>query len=502
MTAATETDHSLSANILAREFDRLQKAHVLCVGDVMLDRFVYGAVDRISPEAPIPVFLVEREKEMLGGAGNVVANIASLGGRATLLAVTGIDTAGDTIAKLLAEQGITAALVQESGRQTILKTRFVGAGQQMLRVDRERAAPLAATTEAQLMEKAASLIPRAGAVILSDYGKGVLGDKVIQGIIALAQKNGVPVIVDPKGADFSKYAGASIVTPNRKELETATRLKAATDTEVVKAAQKVIETCDIGAVLATRSKDGMSLVEKNTPAPLHIPSVVREVYDVSGAGDTVIACFATAMAAGVSLRNAAFLANIAAGIAVGKAGTATVRPDEMTAAIDTAANVNKTASRESHKVVTLKAAADQAERWRGRGFSVGFTNGCFDLLHPGHLSTLRQAKAACDYLVVGVNSDASVKRLKGESRPVQDETARAAVLSALEMVDIVVIFGEDTPIDLIRAIKPDVLVKGGQYKLEEVVGYDVVMSYGGKIVRADMEDGFSTTNTIGRMAAK
>jgi D-beta-D-heptose 7-phosphate kinase/D-beta-D-heptose 1-phosphate adenosyltransferase len=483
-------------SVLFENLQRLSKGRVLCIGDVMLDKFVYGAVDRISPEAPIPVFLVEREKQMLGGAGNVVANVAALGAEAVLIAVVGDDAAGSEIQKRLSETGIQSALETSIDRFTTVKSRFVGAGQQMLRVDHEKTTALPVGAEAAVISRAEEIIPSVGAIILSDYGKGVLSDKVIARVIEIARANNVPVIVDPKGRDFARYRGATAVTPNRKELETATGMKAGNDDDIRAASMKIISGCGIDNVLATRSKDGMSLIQ-GQGEPLHLPSDVREVFDVSGAGDTVIAVFAAALASGVSMKNAAALANVAAGIVVGKAGTATVRPDEIADVLQYGIAGGKKS--EASKVVNLSAAAEQSERWKARNFKVGFTNGCFDLLHPGHLSSLRQAKEACDYLIVAVNSDSSVRKLKGPTRPVQDETARASVLAALGMVDMVVIFGDDTPLDLIRAIKPDVLVKGGQYKLEEVVGYDVVTSYGGKVVRAEMEEGFSTTNTVAKI---
>lgn len=462
----------------------------------MLDKFVYGAVDRISPEAPIPVFLIEREKHVLGGAGNVCANITALGAEACLIAVTGDDSAAIEVQRRLKDQGIDAVLEPVIDRPTTVKTRFVGSGQQMLRVDREKSDRISADTEKLLMKTVTEKIKGAGAVILSDYGKGVLTDDLIAHVMTAAKKEKIPVIVDPKGRDFTRYRGAFAVTPNRKELEAACGMRAGSDEEVRAAAMRIIIDCGIDTVLATRSKDGMSLIS-SSEEPIHIPTRAREIFDVSGAGDTVIAVFATALSAGISSVDAAMIANAAAGIVVGKAGTATVRADEIEVALEQ----NKLPLRRGgdEKVATAGSAAEQAERWKARGLSVGFTNGCFDLLHPGHLSSLAQAKAACDKLIVGLNNDASVKRLKGESRPIQDEGARAVVLAALEIVDMVVIFGEDTPIELIKAIKPDVLVKGGQYKVEEVVGYDVVMSYGGKIVRADMVEGQSTTNTIKKM---
>lgn len=482
---------------LSGDLQLFQGASVLCIGDVMLDRFVYGAVDRISPEAPIPVLRVEREKHMLGGAGNVAANIAALGGKAVLISVAGQDNAGQEIEGLLAAAGMTSGLLRLPQRMTTVKSRFIGGTQQMIRVDREQSDAIDAAAEQEILSRVEEYISRAGAVILSDYGKGLLTEAVINGVIALAKKAGKPVIVDPKGVDFSKYKGASVITPNRKELETATGMKAAQDDEVRAAAMKLILTCGVDAVLATRSAQGMTLIQQDAP-PLHIPAQVRDIYDVSGAGDTVIATFALAVAAGVVFEKAALLSNIAAGIVVGKPGTATTRIEE----IEQSLGEETVSGASGNKLATLQQALEQTERLRARGRSIGFTNGCFDLLHPGHLSTLRQAKAACDFLIVAINSDESVRKLKGASRPVQDEAARAAVLSAMADVDMVLVFGDDTPIELIRALRPDVLVKGGQYKIEEVVGYDVVSAYGGRIVRADMADGFSTTNTVNRFMQK
>ncbi len=474
-------------------------ARILCIGDVMLDQFIYGAIERISPEAPIPVLLVEREKHMLGGAGNVVANVAALGAKAVLATVVGADATGVEIKNQLMAQGIDYILETEAGRATTRKSRFVCGPQQVLRVDREKTVPVAASTEGRMISRISDIMPQAGVVILSDYKKGLLTDRIVAEVISCARQHGKPVIVDPKGRDFGRYRGATVITPNRKELEEATGMKAETDDEVRAAAMKLIADCGIDTVLATRSKDGMTVVSREAE-PLHILAQVREVYDVSGAGDTVVATFAAGLAAGMPVKDAAWLANVAAGIVVGKPGTATARLDEIRAVLEMRAVTEKTSAvRRAPKLRTVQDAATQAERLHTRGLKVGFTNGCFDLLHPGHLSVLRQARAACDFLIVAINSDASVKRLKGPSRPVQGDVARADILSALDMVDMVVVFEEDTPIELIRQIKPDVLIKGGQYKLEEVVGYDVVMSYGGTIVRADMEEGFSTTDTISRI---
>jgi D-beta-D-heptose 7-phosphate kinase/D-beta-D-heptose 1-phosphate adenosyltransferase len=486
-------------HVLFENIDLLPGARVLCIGDVMLDKFIYGSIDRISPEAPIPVLLVTREKSMLGGAGNVVANIAALGAKATLSAVVGSDIAGEEIQKQLKILNINVAIEASTERSTTLKSRYICGMQQVLRVDHEKVAFIPAAIEDKIISRITPLIPACDAVILSDYKKGLLTDKVIAAAIAVARQHGKPVIVDPKRADFTCYRGATILKPNRKELEIASGMKAGTDDEVRAAALKIIMDCNVETILVTRGKDGMSIITKDAE-PIHIPAQVREIYDVSGAGDTVIATFATAIAAGLPVRNAALLANIAAGIVVGKTGTATARLDEIRAALEAEPVTEKTsATQRAPKWVTLQDAVAQADRLRARGLKVGFTNGCFDLLHPGHLSVLRQARAACDFLIVAINSDASVKRLKGPQRPVQNQAGRADILSALDMVDMVIVFEEDTPLGLIKEIKPDFLIKGGQYKLEEVVGYEVVTAYGGKIVRADMEEGFSTTNMIARI---
>ena len=491
----------ISATELAQLLPRLCDARVLCIGDVMLDRFVYGSVERISPEAPIPVFLIEKQKKMLGGAGNVVANMAAMDVKATLICVAGQDSEARDVGEMLQAQNISAQLVTVLDRGTTVKTRYVGSGQQMLRVDQEKSMPVSAAIEDQIIAAAQKMMVAAGAVVISDYKKGVLTDRVVREVIACAQRFGKPVIVDPKGEDFSRYRGATVITPNRKELETATGMKAGSDDEVRAAAMKIITSCGIDHVLATRSKDGMSLITSDQ-LPQHIPAQVREVYDVSGAGDTVIAVFASAIAAGIDMLPAAQIANVAAGIVVGKPGTATATRAEILAVLSQTTYTTQQPQSFESKIVKLETAIEKISSWRAEGLNVGFTNGCFDLLHPGHLSVIRQSKSACDRLIVAINSDASVKRLKGPTRPVQDEAARSLILSALEIVDMVVVFDEDTPLSLIKALKPDVLVKGGQYKLEEVVGYDIVMSYGGKIVRAEMEEGFSTTNTIKKMAVK
>jgi D-beta-D-heptose 7-phosphate kinase/D-beta-D-heptose 1-phosphate adenosyltransferase len=479
---------------LVERVEKLKGTAVLCIGDAMLDRFVYGSVDRISPEAPIPVLYMEREDAMLGGAGNVVRNLVALGAHPAFVAVVGDDDAGREVGRLLGEHdGIDPCLVVEPGRQTTIKTRFFASSQQLLRADRETRAPLSQLSRDQVLARADSLLDKAGVVVLSDYGKGVLASPVVGELIARARRLGKKVIVDPKGTDYSHYRGATLLTPNRKELHEATGMAVDSDQAVVKAARKLIDGCGVEAVLVTRSQDGMTLVTGKGDVH-HLPAEAREVFDVSGAGDTVIATLAAAIASGAPLLEAARIANVAAGIVVGKVGTAVAYAAEVVAGL----HHDEIQSAET-KVLGLEAALDVVERWRRKGCKVGFTNGCFDLLHPGHVSLLGQSKAACDRLIVGLNSDASVQRLKGPTRPVQSEAARATVLASLASVDMVVIFGEDTPLELIRALKPDILVKGADYTVETVVGATDVMSWGGKVVLANLVDGQSTTNTIKRM---
>jgi D-beta-D-heptose 7-phosphate kinase/D-beta-D-heptose 1-phosphate adenosyltransferase len=473
---------------------RLAHTNVLIVGDVMLDRYVYGEVERISPEAPIQVVRVRRETAMLGGAGNVVRNLVALGARAHFLAAVGDDPAGREITGLIGDQeGVDPVIIVEVDRQTTIKTRVFAASQQLLRVDRETSEPLGEGGGARVRQAVSRLLPEVGALVLSDYGKGVLGAALVKALIDAAAAAGTPVIVDPKAADYSVYRGATLVTPNRKELADASRMPVANDAEIVAAARHVIAASGIGSVLVTRSQDGMTLV--TAAEAHHLPAEAREVYDVSGAGDTVVAVMAAAIASGAAPLDAARLANVAAGIVVGKVGTAVATTDELVAALH-----HSDISMGEAKLLSLEAALAQLERWRRKGARIGFTNGCFDLLHPGHVSLLAQARAACDRLVVGLNSDASVRRLKGANRPVQSEAARATVLASLAGVDLVTIFDEDTPETLIAALKPDVLVKGADYAIDQVVGAALVTGWGGKVILAELAPGYSTTATIARMA--
>ena len=474
--------------------ETLSGSRVLCVGDLMLDRFVYGVVERTSPEAPVPVLRIEKQTVMLGGAGNVVRNIVSLGASASLVSVVGDDAMGRELTTMVgSEPRVEPHLLLEPGRESTVKTRYVANGQQLLRADLESTYDIAELCAENLMRVAADSLSDCDVVVLSDYAKGVLTERVVRTLIADARAVGRPVVVDPKGRDFSRYRGASVITPNRQELADATGRSVEGDDELVVAARQIIETCEIGAVLVTRSQDGLSVIPGDGEA-CHLPTQVRSVYDVSGAGDTVVASFAVALGQPIPLPAAAAIANLAAGIVVGKTGTATAFDWELRTALDRSGEIGGQA-----KIKARDALPDVVETWRASGLSVGFTNGCFDLLHPGHVSLLREAKSHCDRLVVAINSDRSVRRLKGPDRPIQLEAARADVLASLEMVDGITMFDEDTPEALIELLRPDVLVKGVDYSLDEVVGGDFVKSYGGKVVLAAIEPNFSTTETIARM---
>ncbi|SMF63259.1 D-alpha,beta-D-heptose 7-phosphate 1-kinase /D-beta-D-heptose 1-phosphate adenylyltransferase [Tistlia consotensis] len=468
---------------------------VLVMGDAMLDRFVEGRVERISPEGPIPVLRIERESATLGGAGNVLRNLAALGLAPHFLTAVGNDVAGRDIQRLAGEiLGGGARLLVDPTITTTIKERFLSGGQQLLRADREADQLAKPAIVETLLELAEGQLGEVRALLLSDYGKGMLRHERLPRLIAAARAAGLPVVIDPKGRDYSLYRGASFVTPNRRELQEASGLSVGEPDQVVTACRRLIADHGIDAVLATLSEQGMILVRRDGDS-VHLPAEAREVFDVSGAGDTVLATFGAALAAGAAAETAAQLANVAAGVVVGKRGTAVAYPAEILRA----AQAQRLRGAEL-KVVDARTAAQEAADWRRAGLKVGFTNGCFDLLHPGHIHLLDQARDACDRLIVGLNSDSSVKRLKGDGRPIQDEAARATVLASLADVDRVVVFAEDTPLELIEQIRPDVLVKGADYTVEQVVGREVVESYGGRVVLAELKQGHSTSATIRKLA--
>jgi D-beta-D-heptose 7-phosphate kinase/D-beta-D-heptose 1-phosphate adenosyltransferase len=469
---------------------------VLCVGDLMLDEFVYGEVSRVSPEAPAPVIAARRSETNIGGAGNVARNIASLGAKCIFVGLIGEDAAATELRAALAkEPRIESILVSDASRPTTRKVRFVSEHflTHMLRADWEKTHPPASEVEQKLIDTILPLIPRADIVLLSDYAKGVLTARVIRNVIDAARKLGKAVIVDPKSANFAVYRGATLLTPNRKEFSEATRSRADSSENIAAAAQDVMQMADCEAILVTQSEHGMTLVPREGEA-VHVPAYPIKVRDVSGAGDTVVAVLAVARGAGANWEEALRLANAAAAVAVSKKGTASVTPAELRRQILPHASLAA-----EEKIVAQGGELEaQLEGWRKQDLRIGFTNGCFDILHPGHVKVLTAARGACDRLIVGLNSDASVKRLKGEGRPVQVERARAEVLAALEAVDLVVIFEEDTPLRLIEQIKPSVLVKGGDYTREQVVGHDIVEAHGGQVILVEVLAGFSTTSLVDR----
>ncbi|MCE2517243.1 MAG: bifunctional heptose 7-phosphate kinase/heptose 1-phosphate adenyltransferase [Alphaproteobacteria bacterium] len=462
-------------------FTTISSKKTVVVGDIMLDRFVHGSVNRISPEAPVPVLKWSHENLMPGGAANVARNLARYGVGVTLIGVMGKDLGADQLRDTLArEPNIRLKAFIDPQRQTTVKTRFTSTGQQMLRVDHESPAPLNDKIYKRVLAAVETALKSADALILSDYDKGMIDHSSAKAIITMARKAGVMVIADPKKTDPSVFSGVTVMTPNFNELTQMTSLPLAKQDQIAHAANDVAIQNKIKSLLVTLGADGMMLVQPKKPNH-HVSSLAQSVYDVSGAGDTVIATLTAALAAGASPEDATTLANIAAGIVVGKSGTATTLPGEVLAA---------TAPR--HQLLE-KDAKGMVKIWQDAGLKVGFTNGCFDLLHPGHLWLLEKAAATCDRLVVGLNSDASTRKLKGDGRPHQIEERRAAVLSSLPMVDAVVIFDAPTPARLIKSLSPDVLIKGGDYKAEEVVGRQTVIANGGKVVIVPTKPGFSTT---------
>lgn len=468
---------------------------VLVVGDVMLDHYIAGQVKRISPEAPVPVVSVAKRWSVPGGAANVARNLVRLGVDVAVAGVVGQDAAADDLRAALAAEGITDGLTASASRRTTCKTRVLAQGQQLMRLDEEVCAPLSAEEAEALKAGVLSLLQGRQAVILSDYAKGVLieapnGINLCRVVIGEARRMGIAVLVDPKGSDWQRYAGAHCVTPNAGEFDVACGLEPGAKLD---RSQRESHAADlrtrygIERLLVTRGPKGMALFSPGE-APVYCRATVREVADVSGAGDTAIATLAASVGKGLPWAESMHLANAAAGVAVGKMGTAPVSLAELNEALREQAD--------NPKLFDLPNLVEKIEEWRRKGESIVFTNGCFDLLHPGHISLIRQSAAQGDRLIVGLNSDASVRRLKGPTRPIQNENSRALLLAALSDVDAIVLFNEDTPLELITALRPDVLVKGSDYTIGAVVGADVVQQAGGRVYLARLVDGCSTTGIV------
>lgn len=471
-------------NIMMMQYSpKFNQAKVLVLGDVMLDRYWFGATNRISPEAPVPVVKVQDIEERAGGAANVAMNIASLNVPVALHGLIGQDDAGNSLDKLLNSYNIENHCVAVQTHPTITKLRILSRHQQLLRLDFEEG--FHNVDSQPLLAKLSQEITAYGALILSDYGKGTL--ESVQQMIQIARKANVPVLIDPKGTDFERYRGATLLTPNMSEFEAVVG-HCKDDDDIVAKGLKMIADFDLSALLVTRSEKGMTLLRPNQ-APYHLPTQAKEVYDVTGAGDTVISVLATAIADGRPYEEACYLANAAAGVVVGKLGTSTITPLELENAIHQRATTGFGVVSEAELKEIVHDAKNRSEK-------IVMTNGCFDILHPGHVSYLENARKLGDRLIVAVNTDESVKRLKGEARPINHLAARMAVLAGLASVDWVVPFDEDTPQRLISEILPDLLVKGGDYKPEEIAGSQEVWANGGEVQVLNFENGCSTTNVI------
>jgi len=471
-------------------FNTAKNIKALVIGDLMLDEYLWGKAERISPEAPVQVVAVNREDLRLGGAGNVANNLLALGCLVSVCSVIGGDENGDILRRAFTGKGIDVeGVFEDPMRTTSKKTRVLAANQQIVRIDRESRDDVHPEFEERILQFLREHGNEWNVILVSDYLKGVLTQGILSAVIDAGKRLGIPVVVDPKGNDYSKYRGATLLTPNRKEAEIASRVAISDERSLNEAAASLLAAGEYEALLITRSAEGMSLYLRDGSVT-HIPTVAREVYDVTGAGDTVMATLGLGLACGYGFAESARLANVAAGIAVGKVGTSTVSPGEIIGSIG-----------HEHldsdvKIKNLDVLVSVIEEEKKRGKKVVFTNGCFDLLHVGHVRYLQKARKYGDLLVLGLNSDDSVKRLKGEKRPLIGQKERAHILAALDCIDYVVIFDEDTPIRLLEALKPSVLVKGGDYTPETVVGKDLVESYGGKVELVEFVDGRSTTNII------
>jgi D-beta-D-heptose 7-phosphate kinase/D-beta-D-heptose 1-phosphate adenosyltransferase len=479
-------ERTLDLGQLQALLERVRGLKVACVGDLMLDRYVYGEVSRISPEAPIPVLKAKRTVAMAGAVGNVARNVGSLGGAARLGAAVGQDAAGfELLALIKQDEGVDSFVEVTPLAPTIVKTRYVSAGQQLLRLDDEEPGDRTLPSN--------GVFDGAASILISDYAKGSVTAALLDDALKAAKASGAPVIVDPKGSDFARYGAVDVIKPNASELAGATGLPVDSDADVEAALTALLAATTAKAIIVTRAGKGMSLMRRGGEAK-HFPGRAREVFDVSGAGDTGLAALGLALGAGASLETAVEFAILASGVVVGKAGTAVVTPAEL---ID--AEMSQHASGAHAKVMPLDELAHVVEGWKRQGLKVGFTNGCFDILHRGHVAYLAQARSWCDRLVVALNTDASVRRLKGEGRPINDLDSRAVVIGGLQSVDRVTSFDDPTPISLIERLRPDVLIKGADYTREGVVGGDLVESWGGEVKLATFEDGFSTTRTISKM---
>ncbi len=485
----------LDADLINTSFHQL-KGWALVIGDLMLDRYLMGEVQRISPEAPVPVVLLKSQQDRAGGAANVAANLAGLGVNTKILGCIGNDSEGNILVNLLQAQGIDASGVFKSQlRPTIAKTRVLGGHQQMLRLDQENTSALQADEYQQLIQQFDSLLAQQPAIIiLSDYAKGLLSVSFCQYVIKNCQAKQIPVLVDPKGKDYSKYQGATALTPNKKETAEACGVESTNHEALLSAAHNLKTSLGLDFLAVTRGEEGITLIQDQHTT--HLSATAKQVFDVSGAGDTVIATLAAGLMAKLSLEDALSLANIAAGIVVGKVGTVPIQKSELLLELQAQKQVLQ-----ADKICTLDSLLARVAVWKSHHEKIVFTNGCFDLLHAGHVTYLEAAKHTGDRLILGLNTDRSVSALKGPTRPVIHEMDRARVLAALESIDAVILFDEDTPLNLINAIKPDIIAKGSDYTEDQVVGGAEVKSWGGKVALIDLVEGRSTSNIVKKLAS-
>ncbi|MCL2473415.1 MAG: bifunctional heptose 7-phosphate kinase/heptose 1-phosphate adenyltransferase [Alphaproteobacteria bacterium] len=491
-----------------RDFSKIK---ILCIGDIMLDRFSYGKIERISPEAPVPVFFQEKTTQMLGGAGNVVANLYALGCNTTFLSIVGEDENASIISSMLKQINCHHHLIRDKSLSTTVKTRLVAGSSHVVRIDQEKVFEVNPFILPRIERGLETIIPNIDLVLLSDYDKGVFSSNVSQIVAKVCKKFGKHFIVDPKGDDYAKYAGALLIKPNLKEFLSVTKLKTTPTSvdfklQVAEGAKRLFTKYNIKNLAITLGQHGMAFVSSEEPDNVTImPTQAREVFDVSGAGDTSFAAIGACIAVGASINDAIRISNIAAGVAVSKIGTATVSAEELKTGIDTVKHGHVTIVKETlcnidKKILSLPEAKKAVSNLQVQGKRIGFTNGCFDLLHIGHLNSFITAKKECDILVVGINSDESVKRYKGDKRPIQDENTRASIVAALQFVDFVIIFDEDTAVNLVTELQPFMIAKQG-YNLEQWPEAHVVLSYGGRVVELPEIEGYSTTKTVDRMSA-
>ena len=475
--------------ILSTTIDLFRNTRALLIGDIMLDKYVFGVIERISPEAPVPVFLSKEKKQVLGGAGNVFNNLTSMEVQTTFLTVIGKDHSGKEIKKLLSKKKFSKSfLFEEKERDTTVKTRYLSNNQQIIRIDEEKAEQIQLKTSNLLIKKFNQLVIKNDIVIISDYNKGLFQKKNLQKIISTCNKLKVPVIIDPKRNDFNIYRGATLVTPNKSEASIVSNLSCDTDDQVERCGRHIAEKYKIKNVIITRAEKGLSWISKTER--FHVTTKIKEVYDVSGAGDTVLAIIASCLPNNINYKFMLELANKAAAIVIGKLGTTAISVNDLK--IKNITSIKK-------KIVTLNQLKKKVSALKDKGFKIGFTNGCFDLLHAGHLSYLAESKELCDILIIAINNDYSVKKLKGKDRPLNNEKDRAKILASLNFCDFVIIFSEDTPLKLIKALKPHIITKGGDYRNKKIVGEKEVISWGGNVNILNFKKGYSTTKIIGKL---